>query len=193
MTWQRDEARMIIARAVVAYIFRHDAGLGGRIPADSRTAAGFHLTKATERFVVSHEFGHILAGHMHGPQAQASSGEFIRKTHAQEFEADEIGALLMLRGLDTDDQLQTNLAVAGPFFFFAIDHLVTRVRNEVNDIPEALVVTDHPPSDERAAALRRLFLESAGLGALQFANATVSWLSNQEDEILSQADRLVHS
>jgi hypothetical protein len=192
-TRQRDEARVIIARAVLAYIFQNDARLGGRIPIGSRAAMGFHLTRATEKFVIGHEFGHLLAGHLDEPRAQTAWGELIRKTHAQEFEADEIGGLLMLRDLDPSDQIQTNLAIAGPFFFFAIDHLVTRVRNEVNDIPAALVVTDHPPSDERAAALRRLFLDNAGLGALQFANAIVSWLSTQEDEILSVADDFVHS
>lgn len=193
LTRRREEARAVIARAVVAYIFQGDSRLGGRIPLDSRSASGFHLTRATEWFVISHELGHLLAGHLDVSRTRTGSGELIRKTRSQEFEADEIGALLVLRGLESRDQLRVNLALAGPFLFFAIDHLVTRVRNEVQDIPEALVVTDHPPSDERAAALRRVFREHAGIGALQFANATISWLSTQEDDILDTVDRLVHS
>lgn len=193
LTRQRDEARAVIARAVVAYIFHTDAGQRGRIPVDSRSAMGFHLTQSTERFVVGHEFGHLLSGHLDQSRTHSAWGELIRKTHAQEFEADEVGALLMLRGLEDGDQIQTNLATAGPFFFLAIDHLVTRVRNEVNDIPQDLVVTDHPPSDERAAALRQLFFETAGPGSLQFADAAVSWLSNQEDEILDFAEDAAQS
>ncbi|EID52325.1 M48 family metalloprotease [Saccharomonospora xinjiangensis] len=191
LTRRRDEARSTIANAVIAYVFLGDSRLGGRITQDTTAAMGFALTRATERFVISHELGHLLAGHLDASQTNAEHGELIRKTRPQEFEADEIGALLVLRGLDPGDQVQVNLALAGPFVFFAIDHLVTRVRNEVNDIPEGLIVTDHPPSDERAAAMRRLFVESAGIGALQLAGATVSWLSAQEDDILAMVDERV--
>ncbi|WP_158751545.1 hypothetical protein [Streptomyces bicolor] len=196
MIRQWDRARKTVAKAVVAYIFHGDARRAGRIPvdADSRALLGVPLAGAARDFVVGHEFGHFLAGHLHEPAARTRSGEWIRKSHQQEFEADEIGALLMLRRLENPgDQIQKNFAVAGPFLFFAIDHLVTRVRNEINDIPAGLIVTDHPPSDERAAALRRLFVEIEGPGVVQFANAFVSVLSAQENDILDFVDSLLHT
>jgi hypothetical protein len=196
MIRQRDHARKTVAKAVVAYVFHGDARRAGRIPvaAGSPALLGVPLGNAGRDFVVGHEFGHLLAGHLHEPAARTRSGEWIRKSHHQEFEADEIGALLMLRRLeDPGDQIQKNFTVAGPFLFFAIDHLVTRVRNEINDIPAGMIVTDHPPSDERAAALRRLFMEIEGPGVLQFANAFVSVLSAQENDILDLVDSLVHA
>ncbi|MEU6780076.1 hypothetical protein ABZ912_12790 [Nonomuraea angiospora] len=196
LTRQRDDARTTVAHAVLAYIFQGNPGLGGRIPltADSRALAGIPLAEAARDFVVGHEFGHFLSGHLDGSAARERSGEWIRKSHDQELEADEIGALLMLRRVgDPGNELRKNLAAAGPFLFFAIDHLVTRVRNEVNGIPMGLIVTDHPPSDERAGILRRLFLEVEGPGALQFANAVVTGLSLMEDDILDAVDTFVRT
>ncbi|ONI92207.1 hypothetical protein ALI22I_05315 [Saccharothrix sp. ALI-22-I] len=115
---------------------------------------------------------------------------WLARTREQEFQADQTGALLVLRGLKaTDDPVMTYLAVAGPLVFFVIDHLITRVRKEIDDIPHGLHMSDHPTSDERGAALRALFTELHGPAVLQIADACVHWLSSREDDIVAAARR----
>ena len=62
----------------------------------------------------------------------------------REFEADELSVLLSLRSLDESAGfLQRATAAAGPFLFLALDHLVTRVRDEVYELPDGLVTTPY--------------------------------------------------
>jgi hypothetical protein len=96
--------------------------------------------------------------------------------------------------MNDQDRWPENFFVAsGPFLFFAIDHLITRLRNEIVGIPHGLVNQSHPPSDERAAGLRAMFVASYGASVLHRADAGVHWLSWQEEPILAEADRLVHA
>jgi hypothetical protein len=195
LTRRRDEARDLVAKAVVEYIFHGDARFVGLNPmaADSRARFGLPFADAATDFVVAHEFGHLLAGHLHEAPTQEFSKGGIRANHRREYEADEIAALLLMRGQDPEDNICQNIAVTGPFLFFAIDHLITRVRSEIDDIPAGAIVTGHPRSDERGAALRRLFVEIAGPGVLQMANAIVTSFSGEEDRILDTVDGLVHT
>ncbi|MDX3849307.1 hypothetical protein [Streptomyces sp. AK02-01A] len=178
-----------MARSVLAYLFQGDAAHGGRQPLDADSAAMARLlTEATERFVVAHEFAHLLEGHLATP-AQRGAGEWLHRTREQEFQADETGMLLLLRALEDgpEEQLASYLAVAGPLFFFAIDHLITRVRNEIDDIPQGMRLSDHPGSDERGAALRALLTDIHGPLVLHMADACVQWLSWHEDGIVTAA------
>lgn len=195
LTRRRDKARDLVAKAVVEYIFRGDSRLAGLNPVDPdlRARLGLPFAHAAIDFVVAHEFGHLLAGHLHEPPARAPSEGGIHASHRREYEADEIAALLLMGGQDPEDDLRKNIAATGPFLFFAIDHLITRVRSEIDDIPAGAIVTGHPRSDERGAALRRLFVEIAGPGVLQMANAVVTSFSREEDRILDAVDGLVHT
>lgn len=179
-----------LASSVLTYLFQGDL----RLPLDVGRSLGmaWWLTDATERFMIAHEFGHLLEGHL-GTPAEREAQNWLHRTRDQEFQADETGALLVLRGLadPVADQVMTYLAVAGPLFLFAIDHLITRVRNELDNIPQGLRLSDHPASDERGAALRTLFQELYGPIVLQIADGCVHWLSWQEDDILAAARRLL--
>ncbi|MEU3185691.1 hypothetical protein ABZ707_16030 [Streptomyces sp. NPDC006923] len=186
---RRRTAERAMARSVLAYLFQGDAAQGGRQPPHSDSAGMARaLTEATERFVVAHEFAHLLEGHLATP-AQHRTGEWLHRTREQEFQADETGLLLLLRALadGPDEQIARYLAVAGPFFFFAIDHLITRVRNEIDDIPQGMRLSGHPGSDERGAALRGLLTDVHGPVVLQMADACVQWLSWLEDGIVGAA------
>lgn len=141
------------------------------------------------RFVIAHEFGHVLAGHLTSAFSEGGSGGWQK-----EREADQLGALILLRQIDEhDDDPQKYWTASGPFAFFAIDHLITRVRNEVVGIPHGLVDASHPPSDERAAALRDLFIESHGPTILHVADCHVEWMSWREEPILAEATKMLRS
>jgi hypothetical protein len=182
-----------IASVVLAYLLKGDARFGIRLPLDTGRSAelAWLLTESTRRFVIAHEFAHLLEGHLSGP-GRGAEGDWLSRTRTQEFQADRTGALLCLRALrDPSDQVMTYLTVAGPMLFLAIDHLITRVQNELDGIPPGLRLSDHPTSDERGAALRSMFQEIYGTSVLQIADACVYWLSWRENDILAQADRLL--
>lgn len=105
----------------------------------------------------------------------------------REDEADELAALMILRGLDEPSQfLWRALAVAGPFLLLAVDRLVARVRREIGGGP---VAATHPPADARAARLRGIVAQLGEPTLLQIAEAWVSSLALREDSIAAETRR----
>lgn len=155
---------------------------------DWRTKIVQHQCMAVVRFAVAHEFGHVLASHLN---ARLELWE-PRGWH-QELEADQLGALLLLNHMEKCSQPERSVVASGPFLFFAVDHLITRVRNEIVGIPHRMGSKSHPPSDERAAALRGMFAKTYGPSTLHVADACVRWLSWREESILASADRLLRT
>ncbi|WUI01569.1 hypothetical protein OHR68_07040 [Spirillospora sp. NBC_00431] len=182
-----------VASVVLAYLLRGDARFGVRLPPDTGRSnrLAWALADATTRFVIAHEIAHLLEGHLDRPGQRAGSNRRF-STRDRELQADETGALLCLRALsDPGDDVLTYVTVAGPLIFLAIDHLVTRVRRELDGLPPGLRVSDYPSSDERGSRLRSLFQGIYRSSALQIADACVYWLSWREDGILAEADRLL--
>ncbi|SDG51601.1 hypothetical protein SAMN05216553_108443 [Lentzea fradiae] len=186
-----------LANSLAAYLLYTDSRKGGRQQLDGtgRGAIAFMAADAAQLFAVAHEYGHFLAGHLDQPRPTGS--EWLRKSHEQEFEADEIGMLLALEVQKADEQiaggpfLRTNIAVLGAFLFFAIDHLLTRVRDEVPELGAHRIVSDHPRSDLRAAALRRTVVELEGPDVFQLADAFVPNLAAQEDHVIASLRSLL--
>ncbi|MFI7066391.1 hypothetical protein ACIBL3_35720 [Kribbella sp. NPDC050124] len=180
-----ERARVMLAESVVSYISGGavDAPARIRLPITERQAFGFLIMRSAEKFTVGHEFGHLLAGHLHAPPGAGVS---------REHEADELATLLLLREFAPATPFLTKaITAAGPFLFLAVDHLVRRVQREVFDLPPALLRRTHPPSDQRAAVLRGFFVDHEGPKVLQIADACVSWLSGLEPEIIATARRLL--
>lgn len=122
------------------------------IDVDHSVGFAFQLALATERFVLAHEYAHLLEGHL-GTSRERTANDWLHRTREQELQADETGALLVLRGLkeEADPMMAQGaiyLAVTGPLFFFVIDHLITRVRRELDGIPHSVRLSGHPTSDE---------------------------------------------
>jgi hypothetical protein len=180
---RRAEADAELAEAVLAYLHQGDPPPAAAMRAAAAPEDGFGLfmARSAERFAIGHEYGHLLAGHPHTPPDQGPDG--LRR----EFEADELAALLILRGLGgSADFLWRGLAVAGPFLLLAVERLVTRVRSALHDLP---VAQTHPPPEARAAALRRTLDQLGERTLLQVAEAWVSSLALREDIIVGQARR----
>ncbi|MFI7547800.1 hypothetical protein [Actinoplanes sp. NPDC049599] len=165
---QRAETDDAFAAAVAGYLRREPAA------ADPQNTFGFFMARSAERFVLGHEYGHLLAGHRHTPP----DGD--PRNARREYEADELAAMLILRGIDDGAEFRWRaLAVAGPFLFLAVEQLVNRVRGAADGT--------HPPPEERTALLRRVFEQAGARGLLHFAEAWVSSLLLREATIVDRA------
>ncbi|MBB5956840.1 hypothetical protein FHS29_003433 [Saccharothrix tamanrassetensis] len=190
------EADENLANSLAAYILYADPRRGGKQQVDGthRGVLSFLYADAAEKFAIAHEYGHFFAGHLTG--RRPSGDEWLRKSHAQEFEADEIGMLLALKTQQADESVaalsfRKHIAVVGAFLFFAVDHLLNRVRDEVSEVSGDKIVADHPPSDARAAALRRTLTELEGPDVFQLVDAAIPILSEQEDHVIDSLRRLL--
>jgi hypothetical protein len=205
MERRRRHADENLVSTLAAYLLHTDPGRGGKQEVDGTTrgALSYLYADAAETFAVAHEYGHFLAGHLRSTGRRPggplpASTEWLRKSHDQEFEADEIGMLLALKALDHDEQQQSpllrkSIAVTGTFLFFAVDHLLNRVRDEVPELGGAAIVADHPPSDARAAALRRTLTDLEGPDIFQLVDATIPILAEHEGEIIASLRRLLRA
>jgi hypothetical protein len=181
---RRAEADAALAEAVLAYVCQTEPRPASppRYTPDPQGAFGFFMARSAERFAIGHEYAHLLAGHLHTPP------DGTEENRRREYEADELAAMLILRGVDESSEFVWRaLAVAGPFLFLAVHHLVTRVRDAIYDIPDGVIVPSHPPSDERAAVLREILERLGERSLLQFGEAWVSSLSLHEPMIVEYA------
>lgn len=174
---RRAEADAAFAEAVVAYL-GPDPGSPAE-PAAAPGTFGYLMARSAERFVLGHEYGHLLAGHRHAPPGGDA------RDARREYEADELAAMLILRGVDPDAEFRWRaLAVAGPFLFLAVEQLVNRVRAPAE-------ASSHLPPAERTALLRGVFERAGARGLLHFAEAWVSSLALREDSIVRRAHALL--
>jgi hypothetical protein len=168
---RRAEADGAYAEAVAGFVHRTPA-----VPGPQNTF-GFFMARSAERFALGHEYGHLLAGHRH--TAPGGDPDDERREH----EADELAAMLILRGVDPAAEFRWRaLAVAGPFLFLAVEQLVNRVRGRADAF--------HLPPARRTARLREIFEQAGARGLLHFAEAWVSSLVLREAGIVALASEV---
>ena len=139
------------------------------------------LSCAAEKFVVAHEYGHILAGHLAESSTQSiaiESGvgtiEVVRKNHEQEFEADDLGYRLTL-GIDAYDKfdlkpidaagisddastilggVEQKSLIAAPFVPLTIEVILNQFNDAAHVLGNNLASRDtHPRAIERIKRL----------------------------------------
>jgi hypothetical protein len=158
---------------VTAYLDR-DPAVPDAPAAEGQDTFGFFMARSAERFALGHEYGHLLAGHRHTPPDDDPN------TARREYEADELAAMLILRGVDESTEFRWRaLAVAGPFLFLAVEQLVNRVRGTTDG--------EHLPPARRTELLRRIFEQAGARGLLHYAEAWVSSLVLREETIVRRA------
>ena len=166
-----DQADEAFAAAVVAFLRRDPPG-----PGSAPGTFGFFMARSAERFALGHEYGHLLAGHRHSPPGGDDHSA------RQEYEADELAALLILRGVDEGAEFRRRaLAVAGPFLLLAVEHLVDRIRGTADGA--------YPDPIRRTEVLRRIFEQAGARGLLHYAEAWVSSLALREAGIVARGLR----
>ncbi|MCP3877067.1 MAG: hypothetical protein GY701_01540 [Sulfitobacter sp.] len=133
------------------------------------------LDRALQTFCIAHEYGHILAGHLDDQHHATPIPELIAKSHAQEFEADRLAAVILfgdswpdIDGIDVFDRIRSgthapddirtatelSAAISAPPVFFAIAHLIEAAQATLDCAPQ--VPSTHPPPPTRAAALTQM-------------------------------------
>jgi hypothetical protein len=208
-----------VAEVLASYVEHFDPFYGPKPLLGGMLAfASSLMSTAALKFVIAHEYGHILAGHLTEPdreplalETEVGAIEVLRKNHAQEFEADEIGYLLTLGVAagedfdlavfdagDTDDLGALHAAarqkclIAAPFVSLTVDVILDKFVDAARMGGNRPVSQDtHPPAVER---IERLLERAPGRGPSHsgFINLPFMLLPSVERIVGVMTDRVVH-
>ncbi len=139
------------------------------------------LVLSAERFVLAHEFEHALLGHLDRDETDTvdlpARPQFrllvANKSQEEELAADMVAGAGFLLGLprraaDPDAVFHAHLALAGPFVFL---ELLRQTESAAG-----VVYRTHPPTKDRARALRELFKTKLPESAFGLSDALVEML-----------------
>lgn len=117
-----------------------------------------YLRNAVEIFIMGHEFGHIIHGHLGSRKIEHGNANEIILNQLQEFEADNIGLNLSM-DVAVNKNIGTAIGFAGADFFLSSMHFFEKClsllkNGEVIDITN--VYGTHPPFKLRRAFIREL-------------------------------------
>lgn len=124
----------------------------------SRQKLFYELLNSIELFIIGHEYGHVLAGHLSNQifirKISETNLNVIETNWKEEFEADSIGLNLLLNSLDNANL--SPFCYMGPEMFFIFLDLIDRISSYMNG---GLEVSDqgsvsHPPSIDRKMAIQ---------------------------------------
>lgn len=188
-----------IARCVFGYVASDDASILPKLPVlgGPQRVSWSSLTLATERFIIAHEYGHAIAGHLDRSRTAVHAREIAglkvyKKAWDDEFEADLIGARLVLHQttkLKEDATLGTkesnglrdafeSFAVSGALIFCKLDELVTEVERALYPEDTDSAWGDHPPSQQRYERLLEFFTKESSASVINSAVELADWLDD---------------
>ena len=156
------------------------------------------LTTQAEKFVIAHEYGHVVAGHVTATESVRDAADDPLRhpamDWAQEFQADGYAAAVMVTrdataaGIGGGDLGWMQAVASGPAFFFALDDLVGRTRAVLGEASPT--AADHPPSSQRWQLLRQGFALTHGPAALTMADGCVEWARALGQDVASRLTEL---
>jgi hypothetical protein len=182
-----------LAEVIAAFLGLSRAGMGQVERVEGASAKrSLLLFCSCVKFVVGHEYSHVLAGHFEDPGRASRISEGMSP---EEVAADWLAAKLVVApirwGQFDDDRLQSRLQVlmAAPLFYFALENLVA--------VAEERVGHEYAPG-LAPPAVRRLYLEPffhdlAGgdfRSTWPLTRLTVDWVDRMADDVLDQVDAL---
>jgi hypothetical protein len=180
-----DEDPSVVGRfadVVLAYAVHGRPGAAQQyLPEPAYAQLSDILRESMEAFVLGHEYGHVVAGHLTGAQAvsralAADEVDEIDFAWDQEYEADTLGVLLSLTAMNRERQVDASLSFWGADLFFSAMDVMDRAVSLLRYGDETLTVLGtHPPSPNRRAVIRAAlhqFLEpEQARAAVQLADA----------------------
>lgn len=122
----------------------------------------------------------------------------VEKTLEQEFEADILGAKILLACTPQPVQARADLfraaTQASPLFYFTVHGAIDQVKMALG-VKAATITSDHPPSAERWHRLHHFLLnEFARTGlpcqALDLPEAFEMWFASIEEEVIAEIQRI---
>ncbi|MGH9605967.1 MAG: hypothetical protein ACRD3N_09735 [Terracidiphilus sp.] len=206
-----------IAEVLVNYVEHGDPFYGPKPLIGGMLAVASSLMGAAAmKFVVAHEYGHILAGHLAEPDAkplaletEVGAVEVVGKNHAQEFEADDIGYRLTLGVAANEDfdvavidagdsgdldavhtAIRQRCLIAAPFVPLTVDVILGKFVDAARSAGSRPASPDsHPPAAER---IERLLARCPGKGPRHtgFINLPFMLLPSIERIVKVMSDRL---
>ena len=179
VTIERETIAGLVINVICSYLFLEripDVNLSGLFDFKK---LGFHrikfwaeYTAAIKKFVVAHEFGHILAGHLDETRSininsYSDDLNLIAKDWLMEYEADIYAIRLQLGSgeivVDSDAELRKlEIIFLGAMIFFEIDRLINMIWKEMKGYGDVLFVGDHPPSNIRWKRINDYYTELVG-------------------------------
>jgi hypothetical protein len=125
------------------------------------------LRTSMELFILSHEYSHVLLGHLSHAKILPSylldepTTEIIYE-QGKEYDADFYGMQLMLRTMIRNNEFNS-LAYCGPELFFSLLEVIKEARQMVTNTPEDIDInSSHPPETLRRSHLRKAMRENFG-------------------------------
>ncbi len=136
-----------------------------------------HLREALELFVLGHEYGHVVAGHLTAAAGRTAllpgeGVEALEYSWRQEHEADIYGSLLSTAAMQTVKRLDAGLSYWGSDLFFSAMDVMDRAVSLLRTGDETRqTIGSHPPAGQRRAVLRDTLRRQLGE---EHANRVVS-------------------
>lgn len=148
------------------------------------------LANGIRRFMIAHEYGHIIAGHLDAAPINRNRRDpaFIAKSKQEEFEADwfaarltlgsewptfrELEVILAADAPDCSDSdliiraIEAKATLTAPLMFFTLDHLVSTARQAVET--ESRAPETHPPALDRLEKVIEPMLPHLGGSAVSY-------------------------
>jgi Zn-dependent protease with chaperone function len=200
-----------VAEVLASYVKNRDPFYGPKPLVGGMLAmASGLMTAAATKFVVAHEYGHILAGHLAEPdhellplETEVGTIEVLQKNYAQELEADDIGYnltlgvtasedfdLAVIDAAYSDDRVlpeatRQKCLIAAPFVQLTIDVILSQFFDTARPVDNRPAVSStHPPATER---IERLLKQCPGKSPKH------SGFINLPFMLLPSADRIVEA
>jgi hypothetical protein len=198
-----------LARLLYAYVALGDAAAARKLPmmeGESLIAVSV-LAWAAQEFLVAHEYGHIIKGHLDGrePRNAVAEGGSLKVNWMnveQEAEADfsalRICTALTLQEtgerIDTPDKLiKLQFRFAGPTIFFALSDLIEEAFKSLIGKRGYILIGDHPPTPMRLKFCNEYLAGIAGERSVEIAKMFKSWLDHYSDTVIELIRKLVTS
>lgn len=168
--------------------------------AGPRAVPGNLILTSMEKFVLAHEYGHIIGGHLRTPTLSLGNAQLaLLKRQEQEFEADAIGMMLLLSAVALPNasefsqyaSLKLACEIAGPVLSLEIGSLLMRAQRVYAGLPEdetyeEMIEADHPGGGLRTFNLKR-WVRELGLEAhLALTEAAQSWMRDIGDLVIEE-------
>lgn len=185
IVWTREDTIAALTELFVHYSLHSGVGRGPRLPVPDVQRAEFlsDVVHQAEKFVVAHEYAHILQGHCENAVEKRTTpfGELnvFVQSQRDEFDADILALNLLLASKNwstpEDGGLgDANRCPGGIALLFAANLLMDHVYEGAHDL-QSDQLSDHPRPNDRAMKLAEFVCGRYGDGILKIMPTVMVW------------------